>query len=1399
MNLLPLDHVNSHSLTRAQQTLWVSQEMHPRAPLYNMVFVWHIDAKIDERAFVSAFEALVDEVDALRTVVISDDGVPTQRVLEAIPDPIEIVDLTADPEPDAATRWAELRCAVPLDTTARTFDTALIRLSGSRYAWYLNQHHVVTDAWSMAILFHRMEGLYRGSVERTAAEGDRLAGYGEYLAHERAARETSEIRGARSEALNAPALYGERSSSTTTGNARTVVELDTRRSTALADLARTPGIQALTQDLTYFHLYATALFAFVHRVSGQSALTIGAPVHNRSTATFRRTPGLLMEVYPLRIDVDETDTFASLHSKVVDATGTFMRAARPGAIDADVGRHINTVLNYIRADFGSFAGSPVRAEWLHTGHIDAHHDLRLQVHDFDRSGRHTLAFDLSTDTFDDQLRANIPSHFLALLDAMLDSWDAPIGEVPLLGPDARVEPIPAGKRHEDTVSRAIDVVTEFVARAMEHPESVAIEDRSQTITFGELDALTSAIASGLEVGSVVGVAFPRSARAVAAMLGVLRAGAAYVPIDPTWPTERIRFAIDDAACSVLLTDSEIDTDVPTRGFDEASAGGGTSGAELPIPQDSLAYVLYTSGSTGAPKGVMIERAALGHYVGWACQFYGQGRPLTFPLFTPLTFDLTVTSVFVPLVSGGSIRVYEDPGIGFDLSVIDVFADDAVDIVKLTPSHLALLSSDTDHAGARIRQLIVGGEDLTVAAARRVHASFGDSILIHNEYGPTEATVGCIVHTYDPDADRSGSVPIGHPIERMSAHVLDAGKNPVPVGVPGDLWVSGAGLARGYVGRPELTEERFHANSRATYGGRMYSTGDRARVRPDGTIEYLGRLDDQVKVRGVRVELGEVEAAVASHPDIRRAAARMWTSGTDLQSEDVVHCVRCGLASDYPGVSFDADLLCSECSAYSTYAERAQVYFKPEAELGRILASVDHDGEYDCLALLSGGKDSTYVLCRLVDMGVRVLAFTLDNGYISDQAKANITRVVETLGVDHVFATTPAMNEIFVDSLQRHANVCQGCFKTIYTLSMQTAVEAGIPFIVTGLSRGQFFETRLTSELFTDLSVTSEQIDANVLDARKAYHRVDDAVRRHLDTSVFEDDSVFDRVRFVDFYRYVDVDLDELYAYLDHRVPWVRPTDTGRSTNCLINDVGIFYHRRNRGFHNYALPYSWDVRLGHKTRQQALDELDDEIDVEQVTRVLAEIGFPEDMVDINAGSRLVAYYAATNDVPIPELREHVSDILPAQLMPAEFIRLDDMPLTSNGKIDRRKLPEPGSSRPELASVYVGPRTDTEHALTEIWSSVLGVDRVGVRDNLFDLGGDSIMAIQIVARANRIGLPITVHSLLDALTIEGIATNVPIPPKDPTDDQSAGGSRSMADVEHAEIEKLARILGGTGSGP
>jgi amino acid adenylation domain-containing protein len=1339
-------------LTRAQEALWASQRIHPQAPLYNMAFVFHIDGPVDEAAFVGAFGALVAEADALRTVIVTSDGLAGQIIVDAMADPIEIVDLTASAQPDPALTWAQQRCAVPLDIEERTYESALLRLPGGRYAWYLNQHHVVTDAWAMAILFQRMEQLYIAARTGAAPDGQPLQPYRPFVDHERELREGRDPESATNgTAIVPPAMYGTRGDGTRTGNQRITVELDASRRAALTALAATPGIRALTPDLTWFQLFATALFAFVHRTSGQSSITIGAPVHNRSTMTFRQTPGLFMEVYPLGVTVDAGDTFASLYAQVRDAATAMMRSAEPGTMQADTGRRINTVLNFIRADFGTFAGLAVRAQWLHPGHVDANHDLRLQVHDFDRTGGFTLAFDVSVDAFDADMRTAIPGHFLRVLDAMCEGWDAPIDAVDLLSESERSEVL-AAISGQPAAWVPEDVVASFLQHAASSPDAVAIVDGGRSWTYSEVEQLSAAVAGRTVPGSVVGVALPRSMAAVVTFLGVLRGGGAYVPIDPRWPLDRIRFIVEDAGCARVVTESDLDLAVPTVSFADMSVPG-TRAEHAPTPED-LAYVLFTSGSTGTPKGVMIERRSLANYISWAREFYGGGKALTFPLFTPLTFDLTITSVFVPLTSGGAVRVYPEPPTGADLTVLDVFADDAVDIVKLTPSHLALLGSE-QRSGRRITQLILGGEDLTTASARRTSGLFAEEVSIHNEYGPTEATVGCIIHTYDPLLDTSGSVPIGRPIAHMGALVLDAGGHPVPFGVAGELWVSGVGVARGYVNREDLTTQRFRPDPRDGTV-RMYATGDLARVRRDGIIEYLGRRDDQVKIKGVRVELGEVESALASHPAVTAAAARIWSQTTDQAGADLVHCARCGLASNYPGISFDAHGVCSECLAFDGYADRARVYFKPEAELARILTpSGPSRGEYDCLALLSGGKDSTYVLCRLVDMGLKVLAFTLDNGYISDQAKGNIRRVVDTLGVDHMYGTTPAMKDIFVDSLQRHSNVCQGCFKTIYTLAVQTAHDRGIPFIVTGLSRGQFFETRLTPELFTELTVTSDQIDANVLQARRAYHQVDDAAKRLLDTAVFDDEQIFDKVRFVDFYRYVDVDLDDLYAYLDQRVPWNRPTDTGRSTNCLINDVGIYYHRTTQGFHNYALPYSWDVRLGAKTREQAMDELDDEIDVAAVSRILGEIGFPEDITERESGNRLVAYYVAPGEIPVAELRSHLARTLPEQIIPSQFVRLDRLPLSENGKVIRDALPAPDTHRPDVGSAFLAARSQTERALTDIWEGVLDIEGIGIRDNYFDLGGDSITAVQIIARAHRRGIPITLHQLFAELTVEGLA--------------------------------------------
>jgi acyl carrier protein len=450
-----------------------------------------------------------------------------------------------------------------------------------------------------------------------------------------------------------------------------------------------------------------------------------------------------------------------------------------------------------------------------------------------------------------------------------------------------------------------------------------------------------------------------------------------------------------------------------------------------------------------------------------------------------------------------------------------------------------------------------------------------------------------------------------------------------------------------------------------------------------------------------------------------------------------------------------------CQDYERYKDLAQQYFKTEDDLHQIVAQAKagRQGKYDCMTLLSGGKDSTYILGQLVEMGLTPLVFSLDNGYISEDAKANIRRVVDNFGLDLVFGSTPAMPAIFADSLRRHSNVCQGCFKTIYTLSMNLARKHGIKYIFTGLSRGQLYETRLY-EMFRNRIFDVQQMDQAVLDARKVYHRLDDEVARSLDVEIFKDDRIFEEIQFIDFYRYIDVGLDEVYRYLDERLGWVRPADTGRSTNCLINDAGIYVHQRERGYHNYALPYSWDVRMGHKTREAALEELDDDIDVASVRRILDEVGYEmKEGQSERTEKRLAAYYVSDQRFTLPELRAYLARELPDYMMPAYFVALDEIPLTQNGKVDRRALPGPEENRPELETTFVVPQTVTQSKLAGIWAQTLNVKRVGIHDDFFELGGASVPAVQVMARiAQTFQVELPLRAIFETPTIAQLSQTI-----------------------------------------
>ena len=926
------------------------------------------------------------------------------------------------------------------------------------------------------------------------------------------------------------------------------------------------------------------------------------------------------------------------------------------------------------------------------------------------------------------------------------------------------------------------IVALFEEQVGRTPNDEAIRFGEQSLTYRELSDRANQMAAhlgtlGVGPDHLVGLYMEHSIEVVYAILGVLKAGAAYVPVDPASPSERVAFMLQDMAAGrvgtlpVLVTQSRLADRLPsgaarvvTLDADGATmAGYRVANPRSPLSPNSLAYVIYTSGSTGTPKGVMIEHRSLVNYIWWAKDQYSRGERLVWPLFSSLAFDLTVTSIFTPLISGGRIVVVrEDPGMP-GMAIFKVIEDGGVDIVKLTPAHLAMIK-DMNLRATRIGKLIVGGEDFKTELARQITENFGRPVEIYNEYGPTEATVGCMIHRYDVEQDRALSVPIGIPAANAGVYILDEQLRPVPTGVIGEMYLAGDGLARGYHNRPDLTAQKFLTTKDPRHNGagaplRLYRSGDIARWSATGRMEFLGRADHQVKVAGARIELGEIEARLLQHDGVRECVVDLVDPVAVRAAKRLAHCTRCGLASNVPGTSYDAAGVCNVCRGFDAYVDKAQAYFKTPDALNALVAEMKarRTGAYDCLVLLSGGKDSTYMLYQLCDLGLTPLVFTLDNGFISDEAKTNIRRVVDALGLELVMGGTPHMNEIFVDSLKRFANVCNGCFKTIYTLATNLAAEKGIRYIVTGLSRGQFFETRLTEEVFQRDDFDVAKLDDLVLEARKAYHRREDAVSCHLEVDIFRDDGVFRDIQFVDFYRYWSVPLAEMHAYLRQHTPWIRPSDTGRSTNCLINDVGIYVHKKQRGYHNYALPYSWDVRLGQKTRDEAMEELEDELDEARVQEIMRQIGYSEPTHTTETSIRRVAaYYVSDKPLTVAELRAHLATWLPDYMVPTYCVRLDKLPLTPNGKVDRQALPTFCYENIQAGHEVVGPRTETEKALAAIWRELLVVDEIGINDDFFDLGGQSLVAIKALSRIrDTFAVDLPLGNLFEHPTIAGLA--------------------------------------------
>ncbi|MER5494283.1 amino acid adenylation domain-containing protein, partial [Streptomyces sp. NPDC002490] len=880
-------------LSAAQYDIWLAQRIGEPSPVYHSGEYVRIDGPVDVPRFEAALRQAVTECEGLGVRIVEDAEGPHQIPAPA-PAPLAFHDLSASPHPEAeALARMHQDLARPADPTATPLHAhALMKLSDTRFLWHQRYNHVVMDAYGWSLLGRRVAELYTARTTGTPAPPARFGTLADLLDeqdryrastdHARDRTHWTELLADRPEPvalpLGGPAAPGAR---------RETAHLDPAGADRLRHLARTTGT-------SWPHLALAAVGAHFARTTGDRDLVFGVTVTARLTPLAGRTPATLANVLPLRLRVDPHDDLVTLAHRVREQLRHLLVHQRfrgeelRRALDwPAAGRHgFGPLVNIVTFEQPlDFAGAPGRPHDLSVPPGD---DLVITV----RGGTEgPIRIDLDGDDStpgSDHLTAHQQA-LLALLDPAGTDPRTPLHRTDPLTPAARTVLLHDRNATAHPVRRTTlpELLAEQAARTPDRP---AVLDEHTTLTYRELDARAHRAARwltrhGIRPGDRVAVAMDRSAELPVLLWGVLRAGAAYVPLDPHHPAERLARILADARPAHLVTTrtthralrDAAPTDHTPRTLwdapDTRAALTDTPADPTPtrIPPDAPAYVIYTSGSTGQPKGVVVGHASVVNRLEWMRDRFALTPHDRILQKTPIGFDVSVWELFLPALTGAALVMARPDAHRDPARLVDTVDRFGITLAHFVPSMLdAFLHAATPGTCRSLRRVVCSGEALSAEAVTAFQHRFGTRTGLQNLYGPTEATVD--VTAWDC-ARRDGparTVPIGSPIWNTRTYVLDAHLRPVPAGMTGELYLSGVQLAQGYVGRAHLTAERFTACPFEPAGARMYRTGDLARWTPDGELLYAGRADDQVKIRGFRIEPGEVEAALTAHHQVARA-------------------------------------------------------------------------------------------------------------------------------------------------------------------------------------------------------------------------------------------------------------------------------------------------------------------------------------------------------------------------------------------------------------------------------------------------------------------------------------------------------------------------------------------------
>ncbi|MHC5741519.1 MAG: amino acid adenylation domain-containing protein [Nostoc sp.] len=1460
--LVPISRSGNLPLSFAQQRLWFLDQLIPNNPFYNIPLALHLTGSLKLAALEQTFNEIVQRHEALRTTIVVQTGQPIQVINPTLTIPLPIIDLRQLPQAEReiqARRLTTQEAQRPFNlSTDSLLQVKLLWLDETQYILLLTMHHIVSDGWSIGVLIQEIAALYTAFASNQPSPLPKLTiQYADFAYWQRQWLQGEVLKKQLSywqkqldgiSMLNLPTDRPRLAVQTYQG-ARQPLQLSKSLSKALLALGQQEGV-------TLFITLLAAFQALLYRYTQQEDIAIGSPIANRNRSEIEGLIGFFVNSLVLRTDISENPTFRELLSRVKEvALGAYSHQDLPfeklvEELHPERNLNQNPLFQVVFAlqnapmtalELPSLTLSPLPFE-TETTRFD------LEFHLWEPNTQNGLWADssegisgfviYSTDLFDDVTITRMLGHFQILLEGIVANPEDRIAHLPLLSESELHQLLvewnntQANYPQDGCIHQLIESVAE------QNGEATALVFGDEQLSYKELNIRSNKVAHylkklGVKTEVLVGLCVERSFNMIIGMLGILKAGGAYVPLDPSYPSERLNFMLEDAQVSVLLTHERwlkrlknynsqiicLDKDWEII-FQEIE-----DNLTSKVTVDNLAYVIYTSGSTGKPKGVKIEHRGLLNLVFWHQKAFAVSPLDRVTQISGVAFDACSWEIWPYLSTGASIYIVDDETRQSPDYLRDWLVSKAITI-SFIPTPLAekvLLLDFPQNAALRI--LLTGGDKLNQ------YPLASHSFQVFNNYGPTENTVVTTSgHVSVKNKDNLAPV-IGCAIANTKAYILDKHLQPVPVGVSGELYISGDGLARGYLNHPELTAESFIYHSFTNkLKARLYKTGDLVRYRVDGNIEFLGRLDEQVKIRGYRIELGEIEAILSKHPAVQQTVVITREDEQEkrlvayvvpkteysnqqenlqlmqLQNEQVLQWQM--LYNETYNQSTDSDPTFNFVGWNSSYtnqpipAEQMREWVDNQVE--QILALQPK-------RVLEIGCGTGLILFRIAPhctkyWGTDFSSVSLNciQQQLQKQEMPQVT-LYQQMATDFEKVETAAFDAVILNSVVQY-------FPTIdYLISvLEGAVQATAPggFIFIGdvrslpllqafhasvqlyqaepsltcfelqqrIQRQIFQETELVidPDFFTAIKQRFPQINHVQIQLMRGKHHNELTEFRynvilHISAEIVsntgncsvlnwsEDNLTASAVR-----QLLIENKPEILSIIN--VPNARLMSAIKTAEWL-SDVKDFktvgqirkalQELENFGvepedFYALNVPYSVEITWSHSSTEGHYDVVfvrQDEVGKRTIFPHSTTLYRPWQ----SYGNNPLQTKAARKLVP--QLQTYIAQKLPEYMMPSGFVVLESLPLTANGKVNRRALKAfHNGIKPQLPENYIAPRTPVEQVLVKIFVEVLGLKSVGIYDNFFELGGHSLLATQLVSRVrDTLHVELPLRSVFEASTI------------------------------------------------